>query len=300
MVIKSSGIAAATLAFNGYYKICLDFIDVQSVNVSGTSVVNAGAGSTVTSSLNWLKLNCSDIVFPDFTFSYPCIKSSTYFIDNSSGPIVSRVWAFGDPASGTQNTSPLLNPVHYYSTAGPFTAKLTVTGASGSNSISKTITLQSNDLADNTVQLNNGNLISTVLATGYQWLKDGQLIDGASSRSYTFQSTPGEYSVLIFNTNCNKRSDPFLITAIEDNTPVKNQNVKIYPNPTSDFLQIESTNVIIAASILDAMGREFRLEAEPMDAGRYRVNVSGIPSGLYILKVSTLEKTDFQKVIIRK
>ena len=300
VVIKSSGIAAATLAFNGYYKICLDFIDVQSVNVSGTSVVNAGAGSTVTSSLNWLKLNCSDIVFPDFTFSYPCIKSSTYFIDNSSGPIVSRVWAFGDPASGTQNTSPLLNPVHYYSTAGPFTAKLTVTGASGSNSISKTITLQSNDLADNTVQLNNGNLISTVLATGYQWLKDGQLIDGATSRSYTFQSTPGEYSVLIFNTNCNKRSDPFLITAIEDNTPVRQQNVKIYPNPTSDFFQIESNDAILATYIMDAVGRELRLEAEPMDAGRYRVNVSAIPTGLYILKISTREKTDFQKVIIRK
>ena len=298
--VKSSGSAVATLAFNDYYKICLDFIDVQNVNVAGTSIVNAGAGSTLTNSLNWLKLNCSDIVFPDFSTSYPCIKSSTYFTDKSSGPITSRLWDFGDPSSAKQNTSPLLNPVHYYSTAGPFTSKLTVTGAAGSNSISKLVTLQANDLPDNTIQLNNGNLISTVIAEKYQWLKDGQLIDDATSRSYNFQFLPGEYSVLIFNANCNKRSDPFLINAVEDNIGTKQQSIKIYPNPTSDYLQIESGSTITAASIMDAVGRESRLEAEPMDAGRYRMNVSSIPSGLYILKVSTLERTNLLKVIIRK
>ena len=300
VVVKSSGTATATLAFNDYYKICLDFIDVQNVNVGGTSVVNAGAGSTLTNSLNWLKLNCSDIVFPDFSTSYPCIKSSTYFTDKSSGPIVSRVWTFGDASSGTQNASTLLNPVHYYATAGPFTAKLTVTGAAGSNSISKAISLQANDLADNTVQTNNGNLISSAIAQNYQWLKDGQLIDGATSRSYSFQSTPGLYSVLIFNETCNKRSDSFLITAAEDNLVVNKNIIKIYPNPTSDFLQIESGSPITATSIMDAVGRELRLELEQMDKDRYRVNVFAIPSGLYILKVTTREKTELQKIIIHK
>ena len=166
--------------------------------------------------------------------------------------------------------------------------------------IKKLVTLQANDLPDNTIQLNNGNLISTVIAEKYQWLKDGQLIDDATSRSYNFQFLPGEYSVLIFNANCNKRSDPFLINAVEDNIGTKQQSIKIYPNPTSDYLQIESGSTITAASIMDAVGRESRLEAEPMDAGRYRMNVSSIPSGLYILKVSTLERTNLLKVIIRK
>ena len=299
VVVKSSGSATATIGFDDYYKICLDFIDVQNVNVVGTSIVNAGAGSTLTNSLNWLKLNCSDIVFPDFSTSYPCIKSSTYFTDKSSGPIVSRLWSFGDPASTKQNTSTLLNPVHYYTTAGAFTTNLTVTGAASSNSISKTLKLQANDLPDNTVQLNNGDLISTVIAEKYQWLKDGQLIADATSRSFDFQSLSGEYSVLIFNSNCNKRSDSFLITSAEDN-PIKPQSIKIYPNPTSDYLQIESGSAIAAVSIMDAVGRESRLEAEPMDVGRYRINVVAIPSGLYILKVSTREKTDLLKVIIRK
>ena len=81
---------------------------------------------------------------------------------------------------------------------------------------------------------------------------------------------------------------------------IQSPAIKIYPNPTSDFLQIESTSAVLSTSIIDAVGREIRLEAEPMDEGRYRLNVSAVPSGLYILKVVIRERTDLQKVIIRK
>ena len=299
VAVKSSGSGKATLAFNGYYKICLDNIDVTNVDITGTSIVNAGAGGTVINSLNWLQANCSSILFPDFSVSYTCIKSSTYFTDKSSGTITSRSWTFGDPTSA-QNTSALTSPLHYYSTAGPFIATLTLTGTGGSRAISKTITLQANDLADNTIQLNNGNLISTVVAQGYQWLKDGQIVNEATSRSLNFANTPGEYTMLIFNSNCNKRSDPFLVTAVEDDLTTTRVHVKIYPNPTSDFLQIEIGTAVVASSILDAVGREWRLEMEKMDDSRYRVNVMAIPSGLYILRITTREKTDLQKIIIRR
>lgn len=299
VAVKSSGSGKAVFAFNDYYKICLDNIDVTNVDITGTSIVNAGVGSTVINSLNWLQANCSSILFPDFSVSNTCIKSSIYFSDKSSGTITSRLWTFDDPTS-TQNTSTLASPLHYYSTAGPFVATLTLNGTGGSRSTSKTITLQPNDLADNTIQLNNGNLISTVVAQGYQWLKDGQIVSEATSRSFNFAGAPGEYAVLIFNSNCNKRSDPFLVTAIEDNQTTTRTHVKTYPNPTSDFLQIESGNAVLAASILDAVGREWRLELERIDDTRYRVNVSTIPSGLYILKTTSREKVDLQKIIIRK
>lgn len=299
VAVKSSGSGKAVFAFNDYYKICLDNIDVTNVDITGTSIVNAGVGSTVINSVNWLQANCSSILFPDFSVSNTCIKSSTYFTDKSSGTITSRLWTFGDPTS-VQNTSTLASPLHYYSTAGPFVATLTLNGTGGSRPTSKTITLQPNDLADNTIQLNNGNLISTVVAQGYQWLKDGQIVSEATSRSFNFAGAPGEYTVLIFNSNCNKRSDLFLVTAIEDNQTSIRTHVKIYPNPTSDFLQIESGNAVLAAAILDAVGREWRLELERIDDGRYRVNVSAIPSGLYILKTTSRGKVDLQKIIIRK
>ena len=296
--INSSGSGIATLAFNDYYKICVDNIDVTNVKVADGPIVNAGAGSTLTNSSNWLKLDCADVLFPDFAVSFSCIKSSTYFTDKSSGNITSRTWSFGDPTSG-QNTSTLLNPLHYYATAGPFTATLTVTGVNGTRSASRTVTLLANNLADNTVQANNNSLISTVLAQAYQWLKDGQIISAAVSRSYTPGSVGGEYAVLIFDATCNKRSTPFIVTAVEE-VPVLDYHIKIYPNPTSDFFQLETDDEVTATSLLDALGRESKVEWEQMNERRYRVNVSTIPTGLYILKVTTARSIEFQKIIIRK
>jgi len=58
------------------------------------------------------------------------------FTDQSSGPVSSRSWTFGDGA-----TSSVQNPSHTYA-AGNFTATLTVTGNSGqTSSVSHTITV---------------------------------------------------------------------------------------------------------------------------------------------------------------
>ena len=295
VAVKSSG-TTAFIAFDNYYKVCFDNIDVTNVNISGQSLINAGLGGTLTNSVNWQKANCSSILFPDFAITYTCAKSSTYFTDKSSGPITSRSWSFGD-AGSTENSSTLTSPVHYYSGGGPFTVTLTLNGTA---SITKTVTLSANALADNTVQFNNGKLISTVLADSYQWLKDGQVIDGATSRSYSFTAS-GKYSVLTFNSVCNKRSDVLVITGIDETPGMIVNRVKIYPNPTSDYLQIESATEVVSVTVTDAVGREWRIEPEPMDANRYRLNLTSVPNGLYILRTATKDgKVDLQKMIVRK
>src|SRR6185369_2972844 len=54
VAIKSSG-TNASLAFDNYYKICIDNVDITNVHVVGTSIVSAGAGSTITTSQKWIK-----------------------------------------------------------------------------------------------------------------------------------------------------------------------------------------------------------------------------------------------------
>jgi PKD repeat protein len=59
------------------------------------------------------------------------------FTDQSSGPVVSGSWNFGD-----DSTSATTNPSHTYNNAGTFTATLTVTGSAGqTSSVSHTITV---------------------------------------------------------------------------------------------------------------------------------------------------------------
>jgi PKD repeat protein len=54
------------------------------------------------------------------------------FTDASTGTITSRSWDFGDGATSTAT-----NPSHTYTSTGSFTVSLTVTGASGSNTLTR-------------------------------------------------------------------------------------------------------------------------------------------------------------------
>ena len=62
------------------------------------------------------------------------------FTDTSGGSPTSWAWNFGDPASGTSNTSSAQNPTHAFLSAGTFNVSLTATNAGGSNTTTKAIT----------------------------------------------------------------------------------------------------------------------------------------------------------------
>lgn len=60
-----------------------------------------------------------------------CEGDITRFSIDTEADIAAIQWDFGDPASGSENTSNLLGPDHRFSTAGIFTVSLEVTYASG-------------------------------------------------------------------------------------------------------------------------------------------------------------------------
>ncbi len=64
-----------------------------------------------------------------FSSDTACAGSATQFIDNSvpnATSIISWHWDFGDPVSGTNNTSTLQNPSHIFSSSGNYFVRLTV------------------------------------------------------------------------------------------------------------------------------------------------------------------------------
>jgi PKD repeat protein len=77
-----------------------------------------------------------------FTADTACVGSITQFTDQStpnSATISSWAWNFGDPGSGTNNTSTMQNPTHNYSSPGLYSVLLTVTN---SNSCTDDTTIQ--------------------------------------------------------------------------------------------------------------------------------------------------------------
>ncbi|WP_456421913.1 T9SS type B sorting domain-containing protein [Lutibacter sp.] len=74
----------------------------------------------------------SYFLLPSITANNVCFGDSTIFSLNSTTTPSSITWDFGDPSSGINNTSTLLNPTHIFSSSGVFsvTADVVITGVS--------------------------------------------------------------------------------------------------------------------------------------------------------------------------
>ena len=83
-------------------------------------------------SMETVAVNPSPIAAMDVT--YDCASGPIIFHDvsnlNGSGDIIGRVWDFGDPASGANNTSVLENPTHIFSSPGDYTITLVIESSS--------------------------------------------------------------------------------------------------------------------------------------------------------------------------
>lgn len=60
----------------------------------------------------------------------------------------------------------------------------------------------------------------------------------------------------------------------------------IYPNPTSDMLQVETSISQLNAIVMTDLAGRVVLEEDNLDTMRYQLDLSGIPSGMYILTLN--------------
>jgi PKD repeat protein len=104
---------------------------------TGVFVVKLLTTTNVGCSGNYLgSVHVYPLPVSDFTSqgSSLCKNESVVFSDNSSGsgyPIFSWSWDFGDPASGSFNTSTIQNPNHLFTSDGSYTVTLTVQNDKG-------------------------------------------------------------------------------------------------------------------------------------------------------------------------
>ena len=73
--------------------------------------------------------------------SSPVTGAPVGFTDTSTGGPIAWAWDFGDPGSGSSNTSTAKNPSHTYSSPGTYTVKLTAGSATGSGVTTKSVTV---------------------------------------------------------------------------------------------------------------------------------------------------------------
>lgn len=279
--------AASSIVFTNHTKYCFDNLAISNVEAKGNAVVNAGINSTLVNASGWLKQNCADVLFSDFTVKYPCENGLTQFTDRSSGTPQQWSWIF--PGAVTAQSRQAYFP---FAAAGTYPVTLTVSNGSASNSFTGSVMIGTNTLQDNEVVVNGDELFSFNQSLTYQWLKNEIQIPSQTSRSYAYNGQEGVYSVLTFNNECNRISNRVTITGIEANSLTP----KIYPNPADEEITIDSNGESVSANLIDLFGRV--LLSVKSDSPAVQLPVTNLTEGVYLIEVVISKKRYRERVII--
>ncbi|HLG34528.1 MAG TPA: YCF48-related protein [Bacteroidia bacterium] len=146
-----------------------------------------------------------------------------------------------------------------------------------------------------------GNQLMSDSANNIQWYLNGVPIPGETNQYYTFTQN-GSYTVVYTSTSgCSATSVPYDVLDVGINSVSASDGILIYPNPATSHLAIGSwQSAINCIEVFDVFGQNvFRLEPE---AGNRKLNidVSGLLSGIYFVRVKTDNGTISAKFLIRR
>ncbi len=161
--------------------------------------------------------------------------------------------------------------------------------------ISNTITMSEKPIPALPVVTRNTDLLTSSLADGYQWFKNGVAVSGAKSQNFTVTGT-GTYTVEIVGTNgCkNVSSGIFVIPTGIDEGPVS-EVLNAFPNPVSNSLQLNfvsygSREIIV----FDASGRELSKGNET--DSKAVIDFRTMEAGIYFVKVTSRQTSQIIRV----
>ena len=206
----------------------------------------------------------------DFNAPSTCQGGSLAFADASvanAGNLNEWTWNFGDPSSGSSNTSNLQNPSHIYNSAGTYTVSLTVKTDKGCISLVKTKSVVVNltpsagfinpevCLADSYAQFTDTSMVASGSITGWIWNFDdpasGTLNTSTIQNPQHSYSTTGVKNVRLIAISNNGCRDTIIQSFIVNgDVPVANFNL----NPSAvcgyDSVRIVNTATVNVGLII--------------------------------------------------
>jgi hypothetical protein len=125
----------------------------------------------------------------------------------------------------------------------------------------------------------------------WQWYKDGNVISGATNKSYT-ASSAGSYTVAITKTGCTGISAATVVTqaGVKEEPGTTNGSemsfeLGAYPNPVSDVLTVNVTGIEEVNGTVTVMDFNGRLViSKEMKASSMTVDMTGMASGVYLVR----------------
>ncbi|MDA8979970.1 M12 family metallo-peptidase [Chitinophagales bacterium] len=143
------------------------------------------------------------------------------------------------------------------------------------------------------LSLLNGVLSASPGLMNYQWYRNGQVIPGANSQTYT-PTAYGSYTCSANNGNCDGLSNGILIS-ITDIKDFEFEFVGVYPNPVSDYLHIDvGQEKLETITLFDITGKRI----SELNAVERRFYMGDYATGVYLIELKNGDKRSIVKVIL--
>lgn len=146
----------------------------------------------------------------------------------------------------------------------------------------------------------NANTLTSSSATTYQWYLNGQIIPGATSITYN-PIVSGVYVVRITDANgcVYQYSKGFKYTKPNGIADIDlSKEIEVYPNPTSDELNIKESNLLGNQFEISIFNMEGKLICQKQNS--YQISVSNLNQGIYMLRIKTENGIATKKIQIIK
>lgn len=132
----------------------------------------------------------------------------------------------------------------------------------------------------------------------YEWFYNNNVIPNATSRQF-IATESGVYYVRITDDNgCRSFSALYNHRLVSTEEEVLNQTLKIYPNPTSAIVTIESTKEKIKEIKLYEMGGKYlKIHIENYQNQKFGLDLSALPVGVYLAEIQTEKGAVWRKIV---
>ncbi len=220
----------------------------------------------------------------------------TYSVSTVSNA-TSYTWSLPIGWTGTSTT----NSINLISGNAGGTISVTANNECGS-SIPKTL-LVNTITVDTTVTVNNNTLVSNAVSANFQWIDCNtmQWVSNAIEQSFT-PVVNGNYAVIVSQNNCTDTSACFTIILNSNNNINEMAHYMVYPNPTSDFLEIAAThlgdNRTCKLTLLNILGQQLmEFTVMPYNHSFSELfDFRNIPSGSYLLVLKSQTENHIFKI----
>ncbi len=150
-----------------------------------------------------------------------------------------------------------------------------------------------------TVSKTNANQLTSSSSAGNQWFKNGIIITGATNATYA-ATQAGSYRVQVKFDDCaSEFSDEHVQVVTGDIETWSENNIEIYPIPSSDWISVMIGNDSLQKqlTVLDLMGRS--IFTQKFSGTEVKLDVSAYLPGVYYLKVVSGNINSVKRFIVQ-